>query len=169
MKAGKVALLFILCTSILQGKEIDPTEGLRGLTWGEKIPYANFRNNENPEFTITENLGKINLAQLINDDYTIGTVTLNEIIYFFHDDAGFFKYMLVGNAENSDDMDAILKNRLGKDYEYTVQSTETYKVWTLGDVRMEFRKQKSKDFYVTITSADLAQWQISMNKTINDF
>lgn len=159
----------IFSTGMIFSQDVDPVLGFRGLEWGEQMSNGTFNEISNPEFTTTEDLDKVKIVKLINDDYTIGTATLNDIIYFFHDDAGFFKYTLVGNAENSDEMDAILENRLGKNYEYAIQSTETYKIWNIGDVRVEFRKQRSQDFYVTITSDAIAKWQIDMNETINDF
>ena len=170
MKHFIILISTILLSSLyVSGQEINPIEGFRGLEWMTAMEEASFETMEDPYFNDVEVLGSVHVYSIPDDIQKLGTAELSEILYFFHENAGFFKVMLVGKPGFSEEMEAILENRLGKQYEYFINSTETHKIWNIGDVMVDYRKQRSQDFDVTITSTAISQWQEDKNETINDF
>lgn len=158
------AFLTLIGISVI-AQPVDPITGFRDMYWGYSLDEA----MEDMSLTLEYQNGKIKTFISPTDSHEIGTVKLNEIYYFFHDDAGFFKITLSGNASNNEEMDAILKNRLGKKYERILNPTHSHLMWEIGDVTADYRQQRSEDFSLTLRSEAIADYKREMNDVITDF
>lgn len=163
LQIGKVILVLLLTLTVAIGQ--DPIEGFRDMKWGTSIDKA----KEMMDLNEQEVNGPVTIYASPTDSHALGSLTLKEIYYFFHDEAGFYKVVLSGNGNENEEMDAILKNRLGRDYENIVNPSHTHKIWKVGDVMADYKEQLSKDFSFTIRSEAIADYEASRNKKITDF
>jgi hypothetical protein len=165
MKKIVLTTILTLTGIALVAQNIDPITGFRDMKWGVSLDEA----TQAMSLTLENQNGKIKTFISPTDNHEIGTVKLEEIYYFFHNEAGFFKLALSGNAKDNDEMDAILKNRLGKNFERILNPTHSHQIWEIGDVTANFRQQRSEDFSLTLRSEVIADYKKEMNEVISDF
>ncbi|WP_235297412.1 hypothetical protein [Portibacter marinus] len=158
-------LLILVMASAAFINAQDPIEGFRDMKWGTSFEKA----DEMMDLSKQETNGKIEIYASPTDSHQLGTVELKEIYYFFHKDAGFFKIVMSGNESENEEMGAILKNRLGLDYDTVMDPSHSHNIWVVDDVTVVYKQQLSKDFIVSIRSEAIANYKKSLNQTITDF
>lgn len=163
-------LMMILPAGHLFAQNFDPITDFRGLEWGTPVEAATLGDMEAPDFDLVATVGQRQTYQLANDDLKIGTVLLEKIYYFFHEEAGFYKVILVGQSNQNDEMDALLVNRLGDKFETLLNATNAHMIWSSKNgVYVDYEEQMSEDFSLTIESDTLRSYLRGKNRSIDDF
>lgn len=163
-------ILLLLSAGQLSAQDFDPITDFRGLEWGTPVEEAMLGHEKAPDFDLVATVGQRQTYQLANDDLKIGTVLLEKIYYFFHEEAGFYKVIFVGQSNQNDEMDALLVNRLGDGFETLLDATNAHMIWSgKNGVYVDFEEQMSEDFSLTIESDTLRNYLTGKNQSIEDF
>lgn len=157
--------IFSFIAISVSAQNIEPINGFRDMSWGASLDEA----MPKLSLTLKNEHGPVKTFISPNDSHQLGTVNLREIYYYFHKEAGFFKVVLSGDEKDNDDMDAILKNRLGKKFERLISPTHSNLIWEIGDVTANYRQQFSQDFSLSLRSEVIADYKKEMNEVITDF
>lgn len=141
----------------------------RGLMWGETLAQASFDNRPNPKFQREGTAENRTVCSLIDEDHTIGSVTLSEIRYHFNEHDQFVRLVMKGHERFNEDMESILLNQLGPPTDMIMRQYEAVRVWEQEDVTVVFREMLSKDFIVDFRSKIDLRQKMKMNAEVDDF
>lgn len=165
-------LIFIFSISLfsVNGQdEIKPIDDFRGIAWGTMKKDAKFKDGTEPVWSPVTETATISIYTATNDDNNIGSVELEDVFYYFHNEAGLYKVIIKGLGSQNDEMDAMLKRRLGSDFRNVYNSTNAHMIWEMDDMIVDYMEHFSKDFQLTIESNAIAEAKAKMNRNIEDF
>jgi len=152
------------------GKGLIP--GFRTMTWGVHID-STMKNGRKVTFLKSTTTSDPNAYVLENEDMTIGTVTLNNIYYYFTDRGRFTKVMMVADKKYFTDMKYILSYKYDDVQPPQISKTSngsTVYQWTVDDVRITLT-DGSADGFMTVTffmDFNLHEFKI-INSGVSDF
>lgn len=162
-------IYFFLLTFNVTGQDVRPVEGFRNIEWGMSVDEIKLEAEDDPIFNLVQEYSNIKVYTTVEDDHTVGTVNLDEILYYFHDEAGFFKFVLSGNSDQNEEMDALLKNRFGNNFNNYIHEPHSHMIWDINGVIVNYREQVSEDFVLTVISDQIQKFRSEQNQNIDDF
>jgi len=142
-------------------------ESFRDIKWGTTIDDIK---NQRSVLEADEDFNDPNAYVFLEEDYNIGTVTMDAIYYSFNEDNKFYKVTCMGARNQIPDMLFILKTKFGEPNTRADMDTGKFREWTLNQVKFQLNNDYNSEFFTLTIISDWAEMEkFKINSSVSDF
>jgi len=158
------ALLITITSFAINGKDVD---GFRDIKWGTTLDDIK---NQRSVIDADEDFDDMNAYVFVDENYNIGTVTMDAIYYTFNEDNKFYKVTCMGARDQMPDMLFILKNKFGEPNTKADMDTGKFREWTMDQVKFQLNNDYNSEYFTLTIISDWAKMEkFKINSSVSDF